>query len=73
MCFWKDLHQKVKKSIKPLEKQKCKKWQGLAHFFNKELYIYNEFVIEMWFNARHFFIDEKNLKKFGMTEKLIPV
>ena len=73
MCFWKDLYQKAKKSMKPLKKQKCKKCQGLTHFFNKELYLYSQFIIEMWVNPRHFFMDEKNLKTFGMTEKLIPV
>ena len=65
----------AKKTMKPLKKYKCKKCQRLTHFFNKQLYIYiyiyNQFFIEKWVNRRHFYIDEKKLKKFGMTEKLI--
>ena len=33
----------------------------------------NKFVIETWVNCLHFLIDEKNLKKLGMTEELISV
>ena len=66
------LHE-AKKSIKPLKKLKCKKCQRLTHFFNKELYTHNKFFIEKCVNRRHFFIDEKNLKKFGQAEKLISV
>ena len=63
----------AKKSIKPLKKQKCKKCQRLIHFFNKEVYTHNKFVIEKWFNRPHFFIDAKNLQKFGLTGELISV
>ena len=31
----------------------------------------NKFVIEKWVNRRHFFIDEKNLQKFGLIGEVI--
>ena len=33
--------------------------------------MHNKFIIEKWVNRRHFFIDEKNLQKLGLTEELI--
>ena len=39
--------------------------------FNKSLYIQNKFLVEKWVNRRHFFIDEKNLQKFGLTGELV--
>ena len=35
--------------------------------------MHNKFVIEKWVNRRHFFIDEKNLQKLGLTEEPISV
>ena len=29
--------------------------------------------MEKWVNRRHFFIDEKNLQKFGLTGEVISV
>ena len=52
-------------SIKPLKKMKCKKCQLLTHFFNKQLYIDNKFVIEKWVNRPHISINEKNLQNLG--------
>ena len=57
----------AKKSIKPLKKWKCQKCQRLTHFFNKQLYIHNIFVTINWVNRHHFFNDEKNLQKCGLT------
>ena len=57
----------AKKSIKLLKNWKCQKCQRLTHFFNKQLYIHNKFVTKNRVNRRHFFIDEKNLQKFGLT------
>ena len=31
------------------------------------------FFIKKWFKRRHFFIDEKNLQKLGLTGELISV
>ena len=59
------------KSIKPLRNRKCQKCQRLTHFFSKKLYMDNKFVIEKWVNRRHFFIDDKNLEKFGLTGEFI--
>ena len=33
--------------------------------------MHNKFIIEKWVNRRHFFIDEKNLEKLGLTGELI--
>ena len=57
----------LKKSNKPLRKEKCKKWEWVTYFFKKQLYIHNTFVIEKWVNCRRFFNDEKNLQKFCLT------
>ena len=35
--------------------------------------MHNKFVIEKWVNRRHFYIDEKNQQKFGLTGELISV
>ena len=37
---------------------------------NKYLYIHNKFPVEKRVNRRHFYIDEKNLQKFGLTGEL---
>ena len=63
----------TKKSIKPLNKWKCPKCRRLTHFFNKQLCKHNKFVIEKWVNRHHFFIDDKNLQKFGLTRGFISV
>ena len=63
----------AKKSIKPLKKWKCQICQWLTHFFNKQLYIHNKFIIKKWVNRRYFFIDEKNLQNFGLTAEVISV
>ena len=41
--------------------------------FNKYLFIHNKFLNEKWVNRRHFFIDEKNLQKLGVTGELLSV
>ena len=33
--------------------------------------MHNKFVIEKWINRRHFFIDEKKWKNFGLKGELI--
>ena len=40
---------------------------------NKYLYIHNKFPVEKRVNRRHFYIDEKNLQKFGLTGELLSV
>ena len=35
--------------------------------------MHNKFVIEKWANRRQIFIDEKNLKKIGLTGELSSV
>ena len=35
--------------------------------------MHNKFVIEKWVNRRHFYIDEKNQQKSGLTGELISV
>ena len=37
------------------------------------MYVDNKSFIEKWVNHRHFFIDEKNLQKLGLTGELISV
>ena len=56
-----------KKKYQTIEKVKCQKSP------TKLLYIHNKLVIEKWVNHCHFFVDEKNLQKFGMTGELISV
>ena len=41
--------------------------------FNRSLYIYDKFVFGKWVNCHHFFVDEKNLQKFGLTGEFISV
>ena len=41
--------------------------------FNKQLYMHNKLVIEKYVNRCHFFIDERNLQKNGLTGELISV
>ena len=33
--------------------------------------MHNKFIIEKWVNRRHFFTDEKNLQKLGLTGEVI--
>ena len=63
----------AKKRIKSLNKWKCQKCQRLTHLFNKYLYIHNKSFIEKWVNRHHFFIDEKNLQKFGLRGGFLSV
>ena len=56
-----------------MKKKKYQKSQQLTHFFNKYLFIHNKFLNEKWVNRRHFFIDEKNLEKLGVTGELLSV
>ena len=53
--------------------EKVSKYQRLTHFFNKQLYIHNKFVTKSWVNRRHFFIDDKNLQKYGLTAMVLSV
>ena len=42
-------------------------------FYEIIMYIYNKFVIGKWVNHHHFFIDEENLQKFGLTAEVISI
>ena len=49
------------------------KMSTVNSLFKQVLYIHNKFVTKKWVNRRHFFIDEKNLQKFGMTAQVSSV
>ena len=55
-----------------MKKKKYQKSQQLTHFFNKYLFIHKS-LNEKWVNRRHFFIDEKNLEKLGVTGERLSV
>ena len=56
-----------------MKKLKRKNCQRLTHFFTKQILIHNKFVIEKWVNRCHFFVDQKNLQKFGLAAELVSV
>ena len=61
---------KEEKCIKPLKKWKCQKCQWLTHFFNKQLCMYNKFVLKKWVNHHHFLLMRKTCKSLVWQQKL---
>ena len=41
------------------------------HTVNQLFCIHNQFITEKWVNRPHFYIDDKNLQKLGLTRELI--